>query len=53
MKDVITTLLNTIIYHRALGPIKILYENCLILNKITYVFFIIQTEKDEMRRTKS
>lgn len=23
MKDVITTLLNTIIYHRALGPIKI------------------------------
>ena len=40
MKDVLNTLLNTIIFHRALGVIQIQFSNCEVLKKTTYVSYM-------------
>ncbi|KRX07606.1 hypothetical protein PPERSA_11155 [Pseudocohnilembus persalinus] len=37
VKDVLQALMNTIIFHRALGPIYINYVNCERLEKLTYM----------------
>lgn len=37
IKEVIHALCQTIIYHRALGPVTINFQTCETMNKITYV----------------